>query len=820
MITKKKKRWRKIVSVMAAIVVFITTYALILPAVTLEVPPDCGLEEHTHTDECRSADGALICGKQEHVHTEACSELAHRFSSDLLLSEVLRKEAAEKEEAAAMEAHTQSQTVTKTEEKYGETSITYFTNTEKTTPTITKGVYTETSGEHPASPVREAPEPAAEIAAEPVAEEPVEIAEEPVTETPTEAVEDTPAEDIIEPVEEIPAEAVEEAPVEVVEETPIEAPTETAEEPATETPVEVLTEAPEEVPASPAPAAPEAAAPASAEAPEAAAPAVAVGAPLKHQDEAVPPIYGEDHIDLSPYIDNANLWQVLKGLYTGNDATDKQMIINSTDHPDLRVQKSIVPAGTENEFYIYLSVEPIINHDWKDVVGFSGLLLANNNKTQTLKETQAFSLVEAVDGLTTLAQIKTALGLGNSKIYSLMLPRSYPMDSTTTDKVGNNVQINTMILRADSTTQESITPMPGDIVVNDVNLWYSLPQGSKGSFTLVYSPTGSDGSWQVSTLYKDGDTVVVPRDAYGRFTTEMSDNFRFVTQKTTPTLVTDVMGDHVEVLEVVTPKYGTATVSGNTLTWDLTTGTLPTELPNDPSAYEYYGVIEDGLHRDDDYILKNEYQLVYKVRLKTEDTGFNSTAQHMGDGDDTYKNLTNGATTVTYNSTESTDPKTASITSPEVRGLLYDVSFKKVDDNGDPLKDVVFNLVGERKSAEVKTGSDGTVNLTGLPCGTYTLTETVPSGMYSPDGGVWSFTLCYTTDGAVLTVNGNDMRYTGNDDTSGTWKIVNTSAPPYGPPLPNTGGPGTRWFTIGGLSILAVSLCGFALSRKRKRRSV
>ena len=33
---RRSRRWRKVVSVLAAIVVFVTTYALILPAITLE----------------------------------------------------------------------------------------------------------------------------------------------------------------------------------------------------------------------------------------------------------------------------------------------------------------------------------------------------------------------------------------------------------------------------------------------------------------------------------------------------------------------------------------------------------------------------------------------------------------------------------------------------------------------------------------------------------------------------------------------------------------------------------------------------------------
>lgn len=93
---RKYQTWQKVVSVLACITVFCTTYALILPAITLESSPDviCGMEEHTHTsdcyqrtpvlicentdpdhehtDECYQIDSVLICGKEEHKHSDAC----------------------------------------------------------------------------------------------------------------------------------------------------------------------------------------------------------------------------------------------------------------------------------------------------------------------------------------------------------------------------------------------------------------------------------------------------------------------------------------------------------------------------------------------------------------------------------------------------------------------------------------------------------------------------------------------------------------------------------------------------------------------------
>ena len=54
-------------------VVFSVGYALTLPAITLEGKTICGMEEHTHTEECYQ-DDKLICDKEEHQHTEDCYE--------------------------------------------------------------------------------------------------------------------------------------------------------------------------------------------------------------------------------------------------------------------------------------------------------------------------------------------------------------------------------------------------------------------------------------------------------------------------------------------------------------------------------------------------------------------------------------------------------------------------------------------------------------------------------------------------------------------------------------------------------------------------
>lgn len=81
--TKKRKHhkvWQKIVGSLACLVVFVTTYMLILPAITMEQPVYCGLEAHQHNSECY--EDRLVCGYSTgtdttgdfHVHTEDCYE--------------------------------------------------------------------------------------------------------------------------------------------------------------------------------------------------------------------------------------------------------------------------------------------------------------------------------------------------------------------------------------------------------------------------------------------------------------------------------------------------------------------------------------------------------------------------------------------------------------------------------------------------------------------------------------------------------------------------------------------------------------------------
>lgn len=123
--TKKirgRRLWKRFVRVVAGVVVFCTTYALILPAITMEQKAFCGLEEHVHddacytpvttptdaagetaghvhTDTCLDASGAVICGY--HVHTDACYT---RERGTLLCQQAEQEEHAHTEQCHSTEA--------------------------------------------------------------------------------------------------------------------------------------------------------------------------------------------------------------------------------------------------------------------------------------------------------------------------------------------------------------------------------------------------------------------------------------------------------------------------------------------------------------------------------------------------------------------------------------------------------------------------------------------------------------------------------------------------------------------------------------------
>lgn len=79
---RNRRIWRNCVSVMACVVVFCVTYALIIPAITMEKEAFCGIEAHVHEESCYNSTAVtLVCdpaGEEGlpvlHTHDALCYE--------------------------------------------------------------------------------------------------------------------------------------------------------------------------------------------------------------------------------------------------------------------------------------------------------------------------------------------------------------------------------------------------------------------------------------------------------------------------------------------------------------------------------------------------------------------------------------------------------------------------------------------------------------------------------------------------------------------------------------------------------------------------
>lgn len=86
---QRKKRWQRLVTFLAAVVVFCTTYALILPAITMTDTDqilDCSFNIHEHTVDCYDSAHNLICGEADfvvHTHNSSCYDAGGNLVCEL-----------------------------------------------------------------------------------------------------------------------------------------------------------------------------------------------------------------------------------------------------------------------------------------------------------------------------------------------------------------------------------------------------------------------------------------------------------------------------------------------------------------------------------------------------------------------------------------------------------------------------------------------------------------------------------------------------------------------------------------------------------------
>lgn len=449
---------------------------------------------------------------------------------------------------------------------------------------------------------------------------------------------------------------------------------------------------------------------------------------LKPDDSA----YKKRYTDLNDGYSTANDWQIVDQSYS--NVTNNGTYEYSEDR-SIRVQKAVIPSGTENKFQIYLNAEPQIS--WEDFFASSGQYATHNNASSFNNSSGWSKLYSEEEYKAMTAKQKASLKPVHIR---------YKLTSSLT----------IMQTRYVDFSKISNAPQGSYCIENKKFAWFA-----DGRFRR-------DISWKALAA---NSSEVLDLD----FTEDFA-KVTFAENSAKPSKVTDPMGKNILFDKVLSYDGGSnndkenydspSTENGQTLTWNL---------PTVPYENRDYTVVTDEKTGKQTAYYTDVYQMRYSVSLNVTDSCVplsNSPASSICP--------TNGTTTLEYKSGSSS--KKVEFPIPKVRGLLYEISFDKQSKTGESLGGATFTLSqGDKIIKTQTTEKDKTSQFAGLPCGTYTLQETSPpSGYTAPETTSWTMNLNYTNNSSVLaqsTLNSNMMRYIGNDTENGKWVIVNTKNP-------------------------------------------
>ena len=436
---------------------------------------------------------------------------------------------------------------------------------------------------------------------------------------------------------------------------------------------------------------------------------------------------------------DGNGWQVVSGRYDATHETsegiDQGQLGNYSfiESPDgsVRVTKTVEPTGVENEFIVHLSADTCsVSAQQTDYYAFFKNASYEGTTSGNLKEDSVGTLVAKMTGNKNVSVSGDASSVGG----------------------------------ASNSGHFKIEDPNGNTIVEDVQLYWS--QAQNVTFYLKLN----DGSYVIVAARVRGDnlnnTVRLSKEAYDAINKQIEGTAK---QGPAPTLnsVTDIMGDNIEYLGLVSVDAGLTSFNDatSTLAWTPQYSTSAKEVVGKPE--HHYEYTTGGAMAKHTVIQKTWHygaaSLTYKVRLKTEGLSSSYNPDVVSN-----PNFTNNRATLDYSSsvydmdTNTFVDKphaTVDFSKPEVKGITYDLRVLKwnTDDNA-PLAGATFKLTrawtdsnGVAHTDLVRDGlvsdGDGYVKVTGLPWGTYTLEETAaPSGFALPQDTMRTFNLCYTND--------------------------------------------------------------------------
>lgn len=443
--------------------------------------------------------------------------------------------------------------------------------------------------------------------------------------------------------------------------------------------------------------------------------------------------YKERYTDLNNGYSTANDWQITDQKYS--DVKSGEGTYAYSEDRSIRVQKAVIPSDTENKFQIYLNAEPQIS--WEDFFASSGQYATHNNASSFNNSSGWSKLYSEEEYKAMTAEQKATLKPVHIR---------YKLTSSLTITQTRYVDFSKI----------SNAPQGSYCIENKKFAWFA-----DGRFRR-------DISWRDLAKYSN---KVLDLD----FTEDFA-KVTFAENSAKPSKVTDPMGKNILFDKVLSYDGGSnndkenydspSAENGQTLTWNL---------PTVPYENRDYTVVTDEKTGKQTAYYTDVYQMRYSVSLNVTDSCApldNSPASSICP--------TNGTTTLDYKSGSSS--KTAEFPIPKVRGLLYEISFDKQSNTGESLGGATFTLSQNDETIKtLTTVADETSQFAGLPCGTYTLQETSPpAGYTAPETTSWTMNLNYTNNSSVLaqsTLNSNMMRYIGNDTENGKWVIINTKNP-------------------------------------------
>jgi len=289
--------------------------------------------------------------------------------------------------------------------------------------------------------------------------------------------------------------------------------------------------------------------------------------------------------------------------------------------------------------------------------------------------------------------------------------------------------------------------------------------------------------------------------------------------------------------------YSTKYKVGDTITYELT-GTLPTNYDNFTNyKYVFHDVLSSGLTLDensievyvDDVKITSGYSTLVSeennetlLDIEFSDTKLvdnitkNSVIKVLYNAlvnESAIKGLNGNINTLTleYSNNPYTDEVGIS-TEVVTKVYLFDFIFNKLDSvTNDPLNGAGFKLEklidGDYQEIETITHTDSNVfEFTGLSTGEYRLTETTTPDGYNTLNPILFTITSELDETGLISLDGTTLSFTASlEDGTLVADILNVK----GVELPLTGGSGTLIFTITGISLIALSLVGFILTKKR-----